>query len=205
MGLTSRYVIQRGNTVPYPPLFDGIRRNHGFVDLRGRQDRVDAIPEAACSPALRALLMAAADPASPVATLGCDLGVQRRKGERLGRRALAGGYVQVALLPLGPPDLPGLRALASSIENRLANDVGEDLWVVEFGHCATHLTFAGLIETATLRIWFDAAASGPEKALRSRERLLASLAAGLSHGGLGPTLDGVGMSGTGNASPSPTR
>ena len=29
---------QEGMTVPYAPLFDDIRCNYGFVDLRGRPD-----------------------------------------------------------------------------------------------------------------------------------------------------------------------
>jgi hypothetical protein len=31
---------EEGMTVPYPPLFDDVRKNHGFVDLRGRPDLV---------------------------------------------------------------------------------------------------------------------------------------------------------------------
>ena len=29
-------IEKEGMTVPYPPLSNDIRRNHGFVDLRGR-------------------------------------------------------------------------------------------------------------------------------------------------------------------------
>jgi hypothetical protein len=29
---------EEANTVPYPPLFDSVRKNNGFVDVRGRPD-----------------------------------------------------------------------------------------------------------------------------------------------------------------------
>ena len=46
---------QEGMTVPYPPLYDDIRRNHGFVDIRGRPDLASKIPEASQSPAFASL------------------------------------------------------------------------------------------------------------------------------------------------------
>jgi hypothetical protein len=50
------YGKANGNTVPYPPLFDAIRKNHGFVDTRGRIDRIADIPEAQLSVALAEIL-----------------------------------------------------------------------------------------------------------------------------------------------------
>ena len=70
MALTISYVIERGNTVPYPPLFDDMRRNHGFVDLRDRPELVDTIPEAIESPALRNLLIEMANQNSGLMTVG---------------------------------------------------------------------------------------------------------------------------------------
>ena len=67
-------IEKEGMTVPYPPLFNDIRRNHGFVDLRGRPDLAIEIPEGSQSPALKAILVELSEPASPLFTLGCDLG-----------------------------------------------------------------------------------------------------------------------------------
>ena len=49
-------IEKEGMTVPYPPLFNDIRRNHGFVDLRGRPDLAIEIPEGSQSSALKAIL-----------------------------------------------------------------------------------------------------------------------------------------------------
>jgi hypothetical protein len=50
------------------------RRNHGFVDLRGRPDLAIEIPEGSQSPALKGILVELSEPDSPLFTLGCDLG-----------------------------------------------------------------------------------------------------------------------------------
>ena len=70
---------EEANTVPYPALFDKIRKNNGFVDVRGRPDLARKIVESAHSPALRALLVELAMPRSALWTLGCDLGETQTK------------------------------------------------------------------------------------------------------------------------------
>ena len=50
---------EEGVTIPYAPLFDNVRLNHGFVDTRGRPDLAASIVECAQSSAMRALLCAA--------------------------------------------------------------------------------------------------------------------------------------------------
>ena len=32
---TNLEMDEKGMTVPYPPLFDDVRKNHGFIDIRG--------------------------------------------------------------------------------------------------------------------------------------------------------------------------
>jgi hypothetical protein len=68
---------QEGITVPYPPLFDIIRRNHGFMDLRGRPDLAATIPEGSESASLKSLLVEMSKPGAPLFTLGCDLGTNK--------------------------------------------------------------------------------------------------------------------------------
>jgi hypothetical protein len=55
---------QEGMTFPYPPLFDDTRKNHDFVDVRGRPDFASIIAEGAGSSAMKALLIALAQPGS---------------------------------------------------------------------------------------------------------------------------------------------
>jgi hypothetical protein len=46
-----------GITVPYGPIFDGVRKNSGFTDVRGRPDVAAQITEGGESKALRDLLV----------------------------------------------------------------------------------------------------------------------------------------------------
>lgn len=80
------YCTAPGNTVPYPPLFDSIRQNHGFVDTDGHPERIDLIPEACQSDTLRLLLLDLASPTSGFISLGCDLGESKRSERRLSSR-----------------------------------------------------------------------------------------------------------------------
>jgi hypothetical protein len=188
MALKVSYLVERGNTVPYPPLFDEIRRNHGFTDLRARPELVEDIAEVAESPALKALLADLAQPGSALMTLGCDLGAGRLRDGQLDRRWRVGGYVQVALLPLRPVEPPTLHGVAKRCERHLEDSVGSARWDVNFGLCESDLVFDEKIETYTLWIWVHAMASTFEKGQVSRECLLTALHTGLSEAaGLVPT------------------
>jgi hypothetical protein len=67
MGLRTKYEIESGgNTVPYPALFDSIRQNHGFRDLKGNPQAAENVPEASTSRALQRLL-------ATVAQLNCSI------------------------------------------------------------------------------------------------------------------------------------
>lgn len=179
MGLKVSYPVERGNTVPYPPLFDDIHRNHGFTDLRGRPDLVEGIAEVADSPNLRALLIELAHPSSNLMTLGCDLGAGLARDAQLDRRWRVGGYVQVALLPLAPVLHTTWIDIAKRCERSLKSSIGSARWEVAFGLCESHLLFDDKIETFTFWIWLHAMASTYEKGQASRERLIAALHVGL--------------------------
>jgi hypothetical protein len=181
MPLKVSYPVERGNTVPYPPLFDHIRSNHGFVDLRGRPDLAEAIPELADSPALKALVLDLTQSASQFMTMGCDLGEGFLKGRQLDRRWTAGGYVQVARLPLVPVEHSVLLEMAQGCERCLKDAVGGSRWEVAFGLCRTQLAFEpeADVEVFTLWIWVHAFSSTAEKARASREGAIMALHAGL--------------------------
>jgi hypothetical protein len=85
---------KEGMTVPYPRLFDDIRQNHGFVDVRGRPDLASKIVEGAQSPAMKSLLIKLAEPGSHFFTVGCDLGTKFQADDREYPHT-AGGYIQI--------------------------------------------------------------------------------------------------------------
>jgi hypothetical protein len=84
---------QNGMTVPYPALFDDVRKNHGFVDIRGRPELASQIAEGSHSLAMRKLLIGLAQPDSKIFSVGCDLGIQLQTEGKLPHTA--GGYVQI--------------------------------------------------------------------------------------------------------------
>ena len=87
-------MAEEGMTVPYPPLFDNIRSNGGFVDARGRPDLVAGIPECMRSLAMRDLLVLLAQPRSQIFSVGCDVG-NKFVTDDGPEYHTAGGYVQV--------------------------------------------------------------------------------------------------------------
>ncbi len=162
----------RGNTVPYPPLEDEIRRNHGFFDLRGNPAAVANIPETQQSPALVDLLVALAQPNSALISLGCDLGEHSDPGSQLQTRRRAGGYVQIADARVRDAEGDFLKRVSAHIEACLRAAVDGDRWSVRFDLSGVAYEFDGRVEAHSVWIWFDAKASTPDKAKASRERLL---------------------------------
>lgn len=174
--LISEYsTAECGITVPYDQSFEGVRRNFGFVDLRGRPDLVARVPEAAESNSLRALLVSLSAPDAAVFTLGCDLGA-RDDGVETPNRYTAGGYVQVMRAAFadttGDDYLDMARAVSAHLE---APSEGHD-WQVTHVYASVDFRLGrhfGIVPS--LEIWFDARADGPAKALQSREKLIAAL------------------------------
>ena len=100
MGLRTEYEIApEGTTVPYAPLFDSVRQNHGFKDIRGDVSAAENIPEAKVSRALRRLLVTLAQPCSSVVSLGCDLGEHEDTNASPDRRRVAAGPQQASDRP----------------------------------------------------------------------------------------------------------
>lgn len=166
----------RGNTVPYPPLQDEIRRNHGFVDLRTNPAAVANIPEAKHSPALANLLVALAQPHSVLISLGCDLGEHSDPTSRLQTRRRAGGYVQIADARMRDAEGDFLKRAAAHIEAGLKAAADSDRWNILFDLSGVAYEFNGRVEAHSIWIWFDAMASTFDKARASRERLLNAIA-----------------------------
>lgn len=176
MGLTVAYSVNpRGNTIPYKTVFDEIRRNWGFVDLRGRPELVGQLEEASRSVGLRGLLQDLAQPSSSIISLGCDLGEHSERGRPFKTRRTAGGYVQIADAAPGRLSPSELQSLARLIEEGLKVEVGGDFWEVRFELQPVVFELGERVEAYSIWIWFFASASTRERAMQSRERLLTSL------------------------------
>lgn len=172
VGARVTYCTAPGNTVPYPPLFDEIRRNHGFVDTDGHPERIDEIPEVVWSESLRALLLDLASPGSDYISLGCDLGEDKKPERRLSTRWVAGGYVQIMARDREHQGVPALQQLAKTIEARLNQESGKDNWEADLALVPVVLANENDVMLQSIWAWFHARASTLERARGSRERLL---------------------------------
>ena len=175
MGARVTYRTARGNTVPYPPLFDEIRQNYGFVDTDGHPERIDEIPEIVRSASLRSLLLDLASPTSDFISLGCDLGESKNLDRRLSTRWVAGGYVQIMARDREQQGVPVLQPLAKSIEARIKEESGKDNWEADLALAPVVLASEGEVMLQSVWTWFHARAATLELARSSRERLLIAL------------------------------
>jgi hypothetical protein len=174
MLVTDLEMDEKGMTVPYPSLFDDIRKNHGFMDVRGRPDLASQIAEGWQSPATRNLLIKLAQPDSELFSLGCDVGTKYLEEEKLPYSA--GGYIQImnaAYADRSPEDYARFaEAVAKMLDKR---SQGHE-WRVHFHLTPVSLTlddFSGM--TGSLWIWFHAFANDAKRALKSRETLIGAL------------------------------
>jgi hypothetical protein len=120
-------------TVPYAPITDEIRRNRGFIDVRGRRDLAREIAEGDDSAALRNLLVRVADPQSKIFTIGCDLGSHEEPTHvPARRRQVAGGYIQFASIHYDRAKTESYAAFANAIVASLQESAGDDHWKIEF-------------------------------------------------------------------------
>jgi hypothetical protein len=163
------------NTVPYPPLFDSVRRNNGFVDVRGRPDLAANIVEGASSAALRKLLVRLAEEDSPLVTLGCDLGEHKRDGLPSEISFAAGGYIQWVLRSPGVVDTDQYESLAETLARSLETLSEGHTWQCSFLIKPVNLKLDDVGLVPSHWIWFDALSGSSPSARKSRERLLGSL------------------------------
>ena len=169
-------IEKEGITVPYPPLFNDIRHNHGFVDLRGRPDLAIEIPEGSQSPALKAILVELSEPDSPLFTLGCDLGTHEEPWRKESARYVAGGYVQLMCASYSDRSSKDYTTFGYAIAQVLGEKAQDYNWFVRFVLKLVVLSLDDFSGTApSLWIWFYAIADTPEAALASREGLIGEL------------------------------
>ena len=165
-------------TVPYAPIHDQIRRNRGFVDLRGQPVRAREIVEGRGSPALTSLLVRVADVSSPVFTLGCDLGAHTEPTSVPKKwREVAGGYVQIACIRYYSTPSDAYAAFANTLVKTLEARSGDEFWSTDIRGKWVDFKFQGEIQGVcpSLWIWFFAASNDAYSATESRERLIGAI------------------------------
>jgi hypothetical protein len=172
-------VASEGTAVPYGPIFDDIRRNNGFRDLRDKPEEVANVPETAGSEALRRLLVFLAQPGCPIFSLGCDLGQHEEPEQPAHRRQVAGGYIQVAARNYDAQVPAAYHEFAKVVARSPRKASVKDLRAVNYVLTPVRFKFDPVAEDVypTVWAWFYAFARTPEQALSSRERLIDSFAA----------------------------
>lgn len=170
---TNLEMDKEGITVPYPPLFDDVRKNYGFVDVRGRPDLASRIIEGTDSSAMKALLIALAQPRSKLFTLGCDIGAKQLKGSTF---YTAGGYIQIMNSEYARQAPEDYARFAQAVAEALkAQAEGYD-WEVQFVLKPVRFELDNLTEmTGSLWIWFHAFSETEQKAVVAREILIQEL------------------------------
>src|SRR6266851_195041 len=176
---TNSEMDEEGMTVPYPPLFDDVRKNHGFVDIRGRPEFASQIPEGSDSLAMSALLIALAQPSSEIFTVGCDLGSKLLTEEKPAHTS--GGYVQIMHATYGDRSPEDYARYAAAIAETLKARSQNNEWRVSFVLTPVAFKLDGFSDmTGSLWIWFHAFADSEEGALVSRETLITELGQALT-------------------------
>jgi hypothetical protein len=172
-----------GTTVPYSPIFDDIRRNYGFTDLRGRPDLAEKVYETSSSAALRELLTRIARERSYF-SLGCDLGRHTEKEELETKRKVSGGYIQIASMNYAKASTDQYDAFCEVFSEELKRYVREQRW--KLGLRGAYVQFNMPNEPPALApsmwIWFFAAARSHRKSDKSREEFLAAIGEALHAG-----------------------
>ena len=165
-----------GNTVPYGPIHDDIRRNSGFTDLRGRPDLAGQIVEGLSSPKLRELLIRIAKERSYF-SLGCDLGSHTEEEQAPTRRKVSGGYIQIASINYADASTGQYDAFCEAFGEQLRLCVGKQRWTIDLQgtYVQFNLPSELPVKAPSIWIWFFAAAKTHGKSNQSREELLSAI------------------------------
>jgi hypothetical protein len=165
-----------GITVPYGPIFDGVRKNSGFTDVRGRPDVAAQITEGGESKALRDLLVRTARE-NVYFSLGCDLGDHPEPEATAAQRQVAGGYIQFAAINYSTTTADQYDEFCKTMEPALRKRTRSSHWRIEF--VGTWVNFRlpdePTITSPSMWIWFFAAARTKAKAVASREALIGAI------------------------------
>jgi hypothetical protein len=176
MPLEINKTFKDGTTVPYGPIFDDIRKNYGFTDLRSRPDLAEEIFEGSSSSALRELLVRIARERSYF-SLGCDLGRHSEDEQPQMRKRVSGGYIQVASMNYAEASTDQYDAFCEGFGKELRLYVGKQRWRIELQGRYVQFNIPGelSVKAPSMWIWFFAASRTHEKSDQSREELVAAI------------------------------
>ena len=176
MPLEIKKTFKDGTTVPYGPIFDDIRKNYGFSDLRGRPDLAEEIFEGSSSSALRGLLVRMARERSYF-SLGCDLGRHSEDEQPQMRKRVSGGYIQVASMNYAEASTDQYDAFCEAFGKELRLHVGKQRWRIELQGTYVQFNIPDelSVKAPSMWIWFFAVSRTHEKSDQSREELLAAI------------------------------
>ncbi len=162
-----------GITVPYAPIFDSVRKNRGFKDVRGRPDLAAEIAEGIESRALGECLVRIASE-NLYFSLGCDLGNHHEPHQPAPLRQVAGGYIQVTSIEYALATTDQLDAFSLAFSSKLERRSGSHHWSIDLVGTWVNFVLPGepAVSAPSLWIWFFAAARVLSKAETSREALI---------------------------------
>jgi hypothetical protein len=162
-----------GITVPYGPLFDGVRKNRGFVDARGRPDIAASIAEGSKSAALRKLLIRISEE-NVYFSLGCDLGMHPEPEAKATLRQVAGGYIQVVGMDYELLSTDDYDEFGQRFEAGLRAKSQGCIWRIWLEGRYVNFKFPDQppVKAPSMWLWFFAPARTKEKTLASRELLI---------------------------------
>jgi hypothetical protein len=165
-----------GITVPYGRIFDGVRKNNGFKEVRGRPDLAAQISEGGESRALRDLLVRIAGE-NVYVSIGCDLGDHPEPESPAGQRQVAGGYIQVAAINYSDTTTDQYDEFCKSVPSELRKRANSFHWRSELVGTWVKFCFPteATVTSPSMSIWFFAAARTKAKALVSRETLIGAI------------------------------
>jgi hypothetical protein len=168
--------FKNGNTVPYGPIFDDIRKNYGFSDLRGRPDLAEKIFEGASSRALRDLLVRIARERSYF-SLGCDLGRHVEDEQPPIRRNISGGYIQISSMTYAQASTDQYDTFCKVFGKELKRYTGKQRWKIDLQGQYVQFNMPGepSAMAPSIWMWFFAAAKTHETSDHFREELLVAI------------------------------
>jgi hypothetical protein len=165
-----------GITVPYAPIFDAVRKNRGFKDVRGRPDLAAEIAEGIESRALGECLVRIAKE-NLCFSLGCDLGNHHEPEQPAPLGQVAGGYIQVTSINYASATTDQLDAFSLAFGSRLKRLSRSHSWSIDLVGTWVNFVLPGepAARAPSMWIWFFAAARTHSNADASREVLIGAI------------------------------